>query len=354
MTDNSNQNARSDLSISVVIPVRNEEAHIRFTLDALVTQEYPPQKLEILVVDGNSTDRTVEIVSEFARTSPVRIQVLPNPAQWSSSGRNIGIKASNSEIIAIIDGHCYIRNPLLLRNIVTLMESKQADCLCRPAPNYVEANTPFQDVLARTRASRLGHGLDSTIYDMQNERYVNPMSSGAIYRATVFDKVGLHDEEFDACEDVELNYRIWKAGLKSYSSPDLAIYYSPRKTLGSLWNQMLRYGQGRLRFMRKHPEAVSIGQLIPAGFVLWLLVTAALGFWWPLSTKIFAGTILIYLSAVIAFTIALAFEHGWRHLFLSPLVYFTVHFGLAAGFWREALRAVLRPIRKPSTQQNEA
>src|SRR5262245_59168250 len=93
------------LMLSVVIPVRNEQTHIGRTLQMLLDQSYPRDAYEILVVDGQSSDRTAEIVQEFARTSaPVRL--LANPQRWSSAARNVGVRAARGDVVLVIDGHC--------------------------------------------------------------------------------------------------------------------------------------------------------------------------------------------------------------------------------------------------------
>ena len=144
--------------------------------------------------------------------------------------------------------------------------------MCRPQPLLMPGNGVFQDVVAHARATSLGHGRDSTIYDVKLEGPVNPASAGALYRKEVFQTIGYYDETFDACEDVDFNVRVHKAGLKSYTSPRLAVLYRPRETVGRLLKQMMRYGRGRHRLGRKYPELSSVAQLVPVLFVGWLIV----------------------------------------------------------------------------------
>jgi hypothetical protein len=92
-------------------------------------------------------------------------------------------------------------------------------CAAR-SPSPAPETLLFQDVLAHARATPLGHGRDSTIFSLDQEGPVNPMSAGALYRRSVFDRIGYYDESFDACEDVEFNYRVWKAGLTVDYQPE--------------------------------------------------------------------------------------------------------------------------------------
>lgn len=346
--------------ISIVMPVRNEEAHILAVLKQLEDQDYPTDRYEVLVADGRSTDGTRQVVEEFGRSSRVASRWLDNPRQLSSAGRNVGVQASRGDVIAFIDGHCQIPSRTLLKDITELFQKTGAGCLCRPQPLHVEGNTRFQEALAHTRATIIGHGRDSTIFDMENERFVNPSSSGAIYRAEVFEKVGMYDERFDACEDVEFNFRVWKAGFTAFSSPRLAVYYSPRKSLGALWRQLMRYGRGRYRFMRKHADAVSVAQLIPAGFVFWLAFLACSTWFSPIAMWAMAGTIALYLVVTMGFAVRLSLRYGWHYLFISPAVYGCIHWGLGIGFWREALfgrklssrASEVRRFERPHSQRN--
>ena len=327
--------------VSIVIPVRNEERHIGNVLSQLESQDYPHDRFEILVVDGNSTDRTAEAVEGFARQATISISLLENPAQLSSAGRNIGARNSDGEFIIYIDGHCNIPSASMLRDSVDLFEKTGADCLCRPQPLTMPGNTNFQSVVANVRATVLGHGLDSTIYTADREGLVNPSSSGASYRRSVFDRIGYYDESFDACEDVEFNFRVFSAGFPSYLSDRLKLLYQPRPTLRSLWQQMIRYGRGRYRLIRKHPRAFSTGQVIPALFLVWLAIAGAGSFFSPPVLLIFFGTLLLYLAVVLLFAAGLAIKYGWRYLVQAPAVYAVIHTGLGTGFLMELFSDLL-------------
>ena len=332
--------------ISIVIPVRNEEAHIGAVLDQLMAQDYPSDRFEILIVDGNSTDRTVEVVQTCGRSGSHRIVVLPNPGQLSSAGRNVGIHHSRGDIVIFIDGHCFIPTRTLLSDTVRILESTEADCLCRPQPLIAGSGNTLQSVVAHARASMLGHGRDSIIYDMQYEGFADPTSSGATYRRCVFERIGLYDKRFDACEDVEFNHRVHEAGLKSYASPRLAVFYQARGSFAGLFKQLMRYGRGRFRLIRKHPDAASLGQLLPGSLLLGLVAGAFLSYMFPSVRIFYLGAFALYVGLLLGFSASLALRYGWPHLILAPAVYATIHFGLGLGYWVEACG--VRPRGSPS------
>ncbi len=330
--------------LSIVIPARNEERFITPTIGFLLNQDYPPDKLEILVVVADSVDRTEEVVKKIAAEEP-RVKFLPNPYGLSSGARTIGAKEANGEIIVFIDGHVYIDNNQLLQNTVRLMEDKHVSILSRPQLLDTPNNTFLQRAISLARNSWIGHGRDSTIYSRE-DKYVDPGSSGASYRREVFDKVGYFDISFDACEDVEFNYRCAQAGFRSFTSLKLAVYYYPRTSLPGLFRQMSRYGTGRFRLALKHPKTLSITSLFPTLLILGIPLLGALSFFLPALIYLFGASSLAYFGAILSSSISLAARYGWNYLFILPAVYLVIHAGLGWGFLRESVGELLRPRRK--------
>ena len=324
--------------ISVVLPIRNEERFIAQTLEYVLTQDYPQDLVEVLVVDGESDDRTVAIVSDIAATDS-RIRLLNNPRRLSSAARSLGAQEATGEIITFIDGHTYIDNNQLLRNTARLMSEKGVDVLSRPQFLDTPENTFFQKAVSLARKSALGHGLDSTIYT-EKDLFVDPSSSGASYRRLVFEEVGYFDERFDACEDVEFNYRVHQSGRQSFTSLDLAVYYYPRESLGRLFKQMMRYGAGRLRLARKHPATLSPTTLLPVFFLLGLPALPVLGYLWPLLGWLVAAGYGLYGIIALVTALQIAVKEGIAFFFPVLVVLPTILFGLGAGFLTELGRTL--------------
>ena len=336
--------------ISVILPVRNEVRSLGRLLDRLLQQNYPADMFEILVADGRSTDGTRALVEQRAGTTAVSIRVIDNPGIRSGAGRNAGVSAATGDIILFIDGHCEVPSTELLQDTATLMEETGADCLCRPQPLIAYSPQGVGRIIADARASTLGHGRDSLIYNMSHSGFVHPASSGATYRRSVFQRVGMYDESFDACEDVELNTRVAAAGYKAYTDPRLSVYYEPRNTFRGLFRQMMRYGVGRVRLARKHPESASLSQWAPAvlvaAFALAIVSVAAaiaMGYW-MLAIPAFPAAMFL-LIAIVA-SMHLAWRRGPAHALLGPVAYICIYLGLGTGMWSELLR--------PAPQQKSA
>ena len=322
--------------ISIIVPVRNEARCIEQTLNCLVAQRYDPRRFEILVIDGQSTDATRELVMAFARRHP-NVRLLANPGRLSSAGRNVGVRHARGEIIVLVDGHCELDDDRYLLSLAGAFQRSDADCVGRPQPLDVTGASPLQQAIAAARSSWLGHHPDSLIYCRQ-EGFVPAMSVAVAYRREVFDAVGLFDETFDACEDVELNYRVDRAGLRCYFTPSVAVRYRPRGTLAGLFRQLARYGRGRVRLLRKHRDTLSLRTFVPLLFVVGLLAGLPLSAAVPWLRPLYFAALMAY--ATIVGLSSLWIAAGKRQLALVawlPLVSATIHIASGTGMLLELL-----------------
>jgi succinoglycan biosynthesis protein ExoA len=323
--------------ISIIVPVRNEAAFIAQTIEHLMIQDYPDDRFEILIVDGRSTDATRDIAESLADAEP-NLRVLDNPRRLSSAARNIGIRNARGDLIVVVDGHCELDDRDYLRNLAEVFRRSGADCLGRPQPLDVTQASLLQTAIAAARTSWLGHHPESFIYSSE-EQFVPASSVAVAYRRSVFDRVGMFDESFDACEDVELNHRIDRAELRCFFTPRVKVHYFPRTSLLGLFHQMARYGRGRVRLFRKHPETLSAGGIIPALWLVGLIAGPLASLVWPPLWWVYGGAIALYAAAVLAASAQIAFERGrFRLLAWLPLTFPTIHAGAGWGVLAELLR----------------
>jgi succinoglycan biosynthesis protein ExoA len=332
--------------VSIIVPVRNEARFIRATVTQLLEQDYDPERFEVLVADGQSTDETAEIVRDLAALYE-NLRLLDNPGRWSSAGRNRAIRAARGDILVVIDGHCDLHNTRYLRELVAAFERSGADCIGRPQPLEVRSATLLQRAIAAARSSWLGHQPTSHIY-ANAEGFVAPQSVAVAYRRRVFEIVGLFDEDFDACEDVELNDRVARAGLRCFFTPAVSVTYYPRTRLSGLFRQLARYGRGRVRLMRKRPETFTPACLVPAVFVLGLLLGPVLAWLSSALGAAYAGTVCLY-AALVALASAMSSlrARDVRLLLWLPLVFVTIHLGAGCG----SLLELFVPGRAAATRQ---
>jgi succinoglycan biosynthesis protein ExoA len=338
--------------LTIVIPVYNEDKFIASTLEGLLTQDYPSDRFEIIVADGMSDDLTRDILYNVMKNNP-QVRLFDNSKRFPSSGRNLGFRNGKGEYFVVIDGHCYIPTDQLFKNISACIKKSGAQCLGRPQPLDPPDISEFQKAVALVRESRIGHSGSSFIYS-NYEGYVSPVSHGAIYKREIFEKVGYVDEDFDACEDVEFNYRVEKAGFKTYMSPLLAIKYYPRRNLRGLFKQMARYGEGRFKFIRKHPEAFTLEMIIPAIFVIGICLILILIFLNIISPFSVFNIILVFLIIAYSFYVLLILSESLRitlksrlaYIYYLPAIFFTIHCGLGWGFLKGVFFLIYTLFRK--------
>ncbi len=337
-------------TIAVIVPVRNEEKLIARTIDSLLGQDYPRDRYELLVVDGRSTDQTREIVAQYAsRTECLRL--LDNPKQLSSAARNIGIRESMGEIVLVIDGHCEIDDRQYLREIAHVFSSSGADCIGRPQPLDVKDATTLQRAIAAARSSWLGHHPGSYIYS-RTEGYVPAQSVAVAYRRKVFDQVGLFDERFDACEDVELNTRIDQTGLRCFFVPHVAVHYHPRSSLPGLFRQMVRYGRGRVRLASKHHSTLSVGSFLPAAFLLAVIACLPLCLVSAWLSTIYFATLAAYGGAIGTASVSgVIRSRSLQLLPLLPVVFVTLHAACGWGVLSEFVRRQFTTDPLPGSEE---
>ncbi len=322
--------------ISVIVPVRNEADFIAGTLEQLLAQDYPADRFEVLVAYGLSTDDTPSIVRALMDRF-ANLRLLDNPRRWSSSGRNVAVRAARGEVVLLVDGHCQIDSCRYLSDLARAFGDSGADSVGRPQPLDVRGASRLQRAIALARASRLGHHPASHIWS-DREGFVPPQSVAVAYRREVFERVGYFDESFDACEDVEFNHRLARAGLTCYFTPRVGVRYFPRDSLGRLCKQMIRYGRGRVRLLRKHDDAFSVAAFAPAAFVAGLVLGPLLACLLPVLWFVYAGCLTLYAGLVLGFSLALAARRRDPALLaLLPAVFATIHLGAGLGVWWELL-----------------
>lgn len=325
----------SKFKLAIVIAVHNDEKNIGRLLDQIYLQDFAMDKIEVVVVDAHSADRTREIAESFKERFG-SLKILDNPATMKSSSYNIGIKNSEAPIVHTIDTNTSFPNKDVLKNMIELFKTTEADCLCRPQPFAPPDSSEFQQATAYCRSSGLGHRPGMEIVD-DFEGYVDPTASGCTYKRGVFDKVGYFDESFDGCEDIDFNYRVKEAGLNAYLSPKLRQDYYPPALPKRFWFQMYRYGKGRFRFAKKHNE-YSVMQWIAGFGVAMFLLLLFLSLLSLNAFSRFQAMAGVYLLVILLFSIYLAVRRNYLGCLLWGLVIFPIiHFGLGFGFLRELL-----------------
>jgi GT2 family glycosyltransferase len=322
----------------VIVPVRNESRSVERTLRLLLTQDFPPADFEVIVADGASTDDTVPRVRRLQAEFP-NLRLVFNPERLASAGRNTAIRHATKDVVVIVDGHCHVPDRTYLKHLSAAFAASGADCLGRPQPLDVENPTPFQRAVSAARSSRLGHNPDSDIYSNE-AKFVPPQSTAVAYSRKVFATIGLFDQAFDACEDVEFNERVHAANLTCYFTPAVKIVYEPRGTFRALFYQLGRYGGGRAKLACKHPKSLSLPALVPPLWAVWALLGGVLGAAVPYLGSVWLASLALYAVVLLGAGAALGRGRPLGVAVRIPMVFVAIHFGFAWGFWKEVAKQV--------------
>src|SRR5215813_11280249 len=240
--------------VSIVMPIRNEEGYVAAALQSLVDQNFPASAIEIIVVDGRSSDRTRDIVQEFARKYP-SARLLDNPAGIVPTAMNIGIRAARGDVIIRADGHNVYPQDYAA-NCAKYLEQTGADNVGGPILTVAADGTFGARLVAAILSSPFGVG-NSKFRTSREEGFVDTVPFGA-FRREVFDRVGMYNEKLVRNQDNDLNARIRTAGGRIYQTPALMTYYHPVKTFGGLLRYIFRTGRWTIFTLRENRSSLGL------------------------------------------------------------------------------------------------
>lgn len=282
-------------SVTLVVPVRDEADCIDRCLEALTAQDYPAHLLEIVVVDGDSTDDTPARARSWGDRDS-RITLLRNPDRLMIPGLNQGIRHGSGSHVGVVIGHSFPPADYVRRCVELLAEH---DAWGVGGSYERVATTPLQRAIGRAQSHPFGVGDAFHNYGLR-PGWAETVFPG-FWPRWVFDRVGYFDERMLYNEDNEFSHRIRKAGGRVWYEPSLRIGYAPRKSMGALFRQYHRYGLGKADVFREHPSALRARHLAPVALVGGIAGGALIGLFVPairIATALGVG--LYFLAAAIA------------------------------------------------------
>jgi glycosyltransferase involved in cell wall biosynthesis len=319
----------------VIIAVKNEESYIAKCLDSLINQTLSKRFFNIIVVDGKSTDKTINIVKKYVKKHPKFINLIKNPNEWQASGRNIAIKNNTEcEFIAYIDGHC-IADKNWLKQLYSSMKKCSDKNIAGIGSTHISPKDEafFGKAVDQVFNSILG-GLGSS-YRVAKEKREVDTAPFVLYRRKALENVDFYDEDMKYGEDYSLNYKLRKKGYKILVDPQAIVYYYKKKTLKSFLRQMYNYGTAKAIIGKKYPGAISITHCIPSVFLLSFLILTILSIHFTQIRLFTLVTILIYILSIIIFSFVSALRKKEALLAgLMPILYFIEHLAYSIGFFR--------------------
>jgi len=294
------------VNVSIVIPMRNEEAFVGRCLESVLAQLDGPEEFEVLCVDGASTDRTRGIVAGYAQKDP-RVKLVDNPAKIVPAGMNKAIGEAAGEVVIRLDCHAQYA-PDYIRNCLAVLERTGADNVGGYMQTRPAEETPTGRAIAAATSSRFGVG-GSTFRTGGGEMEVDTVPFGC-FRRDVFERFGLYDERLVRNQDIELNSRIRTGGGRIVISPEIRLTYYNRSTFAGMRQQAFHNGLWNPYTLYLVGGGLRLRHLIPLGFVLSLLALAAAGVFFRPAWAALAAELAAYLAAGGVFAVKAAREEG--------------------------------------------
>ena len=316
-------------AVSVVMPVLNEERHLRDAVTQVLGQDYPGE-FELVMALGPSTDRTDEIAATLVQEH-ARVRSVPNPRGATPSALNAAIGAAQHEIVVRVDGHALFPDDYI-RTAVEVLRETGADNV--GGIMAAEGVTPFEQAVACAMTSPLGVG---------NARFHTGGEAGpadtvylGVFRREALTRVGGYDESFLRAQDWEMNLRIRESGGVVWFTPRLRVSYRPRANLRALGRQYFDYGRWRRVVIRQHRGSVSMRYLAPPVALVAVVGGTVVGLaGLAVGAPVLIAGLLVpagYVVGVLAGTVATGRGLPRAALLRLPAVYTTMHGCWAVGF----------------------
>lgn len=324
------------VDVSVLIPVLNEERHIRDTVAAMREQRFDGN-VEFLFIDGRSEDRTRAILEELAEDDP-RIRVLDNPDRTTAYGLNVGLAHSRGTYVARMDAHSFYPDTYLALGVERL---ERGDVAWVAGPQVPRGEG--------TWSRRVALALDTGLASIGSNRWGKADGQGAqeeveldtgvftgVWLRSTVEEHGGWDPGWPINQDSELAARVLAAGGRIVQLPEMGAGYVPRDSLRSLGRQYFRYGLYRGKTARYHPSSLRRSHLMAPALVL----AAPVALVGPQPLRALARLGLAgYAAALVAVSVRAARSTSSKADAASlPAVFATMHLAWGAGFVLSAYR----------------
>ncbi|HEY9330300.1 MAG TPA: glycosyltransferase family 2 protein [Streptomyces sp.] len=309
-------------AVSVIMPVLNEERHLRNSVRHILEQEYAGE-MEVVIALGPSTDRTDEIAAELVAEDP-RVQTVPNPTGRTPAALNAAIKASRHPVVVRVDGHGML-SPDYIATAVRLLEETGAQNV--GGIMHAEGENAWEDAVAAAMTSKIGVG--NAAFHTGGEAGPAETVFLGVFRREALERADGYNIEFIRAQDWELNFRIREAGGLIWFSPELRVQYRPRPSVRALAKQYKDYGRWRHVVARYHPGSINLRYLAPptavvaiaAGLVVGAAVT-------PWALVVPAG----YVAAIVAGSLPAGKGLSLKARAQIPVALATMHMSWGYGF----------------------
>jgi glycosyltransferase involved in cell wall biosynthesis len=328
--------------VSIICPVYNEEKFIDRCILSILAQDYPKDSLEVLFIDGRSTDRTRELVEKYTKEHDY-IRLLDNPQQVVPYALNKGVKESTGEVVMRIDGHCeYPTN--YVSELVRYLYELDADNVGGVWNTQPAKETAICQAIALASSHPFGVGGSMHKIGASEIMETDTVPFGC-YKREVFEKTGLFDTDLVRNQDDEFNGRLLNMGGKIFLIPQVIINYTARDSICKMRKMYYQYGLYKPLVNKKLGAPATIRQFFPLIFVLGLFVGGIMSCFFPWALQLYVAILAIYLIiGLVVGGMGAIRTHKPIMALLMPYVFFNVHLSYGFGY----LRGIFKVLGKKS------
>lgn len=312
--------------VSFAIVAYNEEDFLPQLLEDLSSQDYPHEKIEVLLIDSISDDNTKDIMTSFAEDNDFySVKVLDNPGKQIPCGHNVALDNYTGDALIRLDAHSSMPHDFIRKNVEVLNSGEFASGGRRP--NIIDSKTPFKETLLAAEQSMFGSSF-AQYRNSDKKCYTKSLFCG-MYRREVYDKVGRYNELLPRSEDNDMTYRMRKAGFKLCYSPQIVFFQHTRNTLIKMLKQKFLNGYWIGKTLAVSPKCFSTFHFVPFAFVLGIIFTSVLSLLSaPLLSFLMWGAYLVLLLSV---TIIEFLKKPNITMLLLPVIIFMLHISYGVG-----------------------
>lgn len=316
------------MKISFAVVAYNEEKTLPRLLEDISNQDYPHEKIEVLLIDSMSTDATWDIMQEFADREHdfLRVAVFKNEKKNIPCGHNVAVRNFTGDALVRVDAHASVPADFISQNVKVQQSGEKVTGGRRP--NIIDGETPWKKTLLTAEQSMFGSSFAS--YRRSTEKmYSSSLFCPMIHRE-VFEKVGEYNELLPRSEDNDMAQRMRSAGYRLCYCPDIVYYQHTRSSLKLMLRQKFLNGYWIGKTMGINPKCFSLFHFVPFAFVMAIIFTSILAAFgiWQLSALLWGVyTLFILANSVIEIV---KNKFSFTNLLL-PLLFFLLHFCYGIG-----------------------
>jgi len=314
--------------ISVLIPVFNEEAYILECMDSIINFDYPKTSLEIIFIDGNSTDSTVEIIKKYQHKYQY-IKVINNPKKIVPISMNMGIKKAEGEYICRLDAHAIYPSDYLSKLLIW-SKKLHADNVGAVCVTAIKKENLISKSIQFVMSDKFGVGESLFRLGISEPQEVDTVPFG-FYKKEVFKKIGLYDERLIRVQDLELNKRLKQSGGKIYLVPNIECIYYPREKVISFFKNRFQTGRWVMltAYYTQKLNSISIRHVVPLFFTLFIFLSTFLSFFSKQYALFFLLILVIY--SIILYVRSFFIKRSFLLSISIVFLYFILHFSYGLG-----------------------